>query len=120
MHHENGLIFSPQNLVSMLQQAGAEKVLVPNEEGDYPLHSIVRQHRQDKVELLIALLTHSSVDVNSHGKGGMTALHYAVQVCALWKTLGDLQFVWSNPVPHLSCKYKHSSKIVFYPPFMGV
>lgn len=66
----------------MLQQPGSEKVLIPNEEGDFPLHSIVRQHRQDKVDLLVTLLTYSTVDVNSQGRGGMTALHYAVQVCA--------------------------------------
>ncbi len=64
----------------MLQQPGAEKVLLPDKEGDYPLHSIVRMQRPDKVELLVTLLTHSTVDVNLQGKGGMTALHCAVQV----------------------------------------
>jgi ankyrin repeat protein len=73
---------SLQHLVSLLQQEDSETLLFPGEDGDNPLHSIVRLARpvREKEELLVALLTHSVVDVNSHGKGGMTALHYAVQV----------------------------------------
>lgn len=71
-----------QHLLSLLQQEGSEALLFPGEDGDNPLHSIVRLSRteKEKEELLVTLLTHSFVDINSHGKGGMTALHYAVQV----------------------------------------
>ena len=71
-----------QHLVSLLQQEDVEASLFPGEDGDNPLHSIVRLSRpeREKEELLVTLLTHTVVDVNSHGKGGMTALHYAVQV----------------------------------------
>lgn len=56
-----------------------------NEEGDNPLHSIAKQTdrpEKDKVEMLVTLLTLTAVDINSRGKNGMTALHYAVQVRA--------------------------------------
>lgn len=50
---------------------------------DNPFHSVVRQSRPDKekMELLITFMTFTPVDINAHGEGGMTALHYAVQVC---------------------------------------
>ena len=56
------------------------RMLSRNEEGEYPLHSIVQKSRPKKDKILNALLTHSSEDVNVPGKNGMTALHYAVQV----------------------------------------
>ena len=79
----------PQHLLSLLQQKDAWKLLGPNEEEEYPLHSIVQSCHRNKVELLETLLTHSSINVNSHGKSGMTALHYAVQV---------------NNIPWLQCR----------------
>ena len=77
----NSYHYSLQHLLSLLQQKGTA-LLFPDEDGDNPLHSIVRLARpeKEKEDLLVTLLTHSFVDINSHGKGGMTALHYAVQV----------------------------------------
>ncbi len=72
-----------QHLLSLLQQEEAWKLLGSNEEGDNPLHSIVQQPHRNKVEVLATLLIHSSVNINSQGKCGMTALHYAVQVHCL-------------------------------------
>ena len=77
--------------MALLQQPESKDLLeVPMGE-DNPLHSIVCQHRPDKMDVLITFLTHSSVDViNTHGKGGMTALHYAVQVVMSLVQLGGL------------------------------
>ena len=53
-----------------------------NEDGDTPLHSIVRSSRSgpEKLELLVALLTQSNAYIDHVGANGLTALHIAVQV----------------------------------------
>ena len=53
-----------------------------NEDGDTPLHSIVRSSRSgpEKLELLVALLTQSNAYINHVGANGLTALHISVQV----------------------------------------
>lgn len=66
-------------LFDLLQQENTNPSAL-NENGDAPLHSIVKSDRQDKVELLVTLLTHSMADVNMMVANGMTALHFAAQV----------------------------------------
>ena len=69
-------------MLSLLQQPGVDVLLGPDQEGDNPLHSIVRQTRaeREKTDILVTLLSRGTININSQGRGGMTALHYAVQV----------------------------------------
>ena len=50
--------------------------------GNAPIHAIVSlKKRRDKVELLLALLIYSKVDINLPNHRQMTALHLAIEVC---------------------------------------
>ena len=51
-----------------------------NEDGMAPIHAIVRKKRRDRVDLLMALMAYSQVDVNFETSRGMTSLHIAVEV----------------------------------------
>ena len=66
-------------LLEILQRENTNPDVL-NENGDAPLHSIVKSKRQDKVELLVTLFTHSTTNVNMQVANGMTALHFAAQV----------------------------------------
>ena len=49
--------------------------------GNAPIHAIVSlKKRRDKVELLLALLIYSKVDINLPNRRQMTALHLAIEV----------------------------------------
>ena len=55
----------------------------PNDEGDAPIHAIVRHKRRKRADLLLTLLVDgcSRIDVNRRTKfSGDTALHLAVMV----------------------------------------
>ena len=52
-----------------------------DETGNAPIHAIVSlKKRRDKVDLLLALLIYSKVDINLPNKRQMTALHLAIEV----------------------------------------
>ena len=57
-----------------------------NANGDAPIHAIVKRKckrkadRKEKVDFLVALLTHSDADVNLQNANGMTALHFTAEV----------------------------------------
>ena len=73
---------------SLIEQLGRPGVNAngANANGDAPIHAIVKRKskrkadRKEKVDLLLALLTHSDVDVNLQNANGMTALHFTAEV----------------------------------------
>lgn len=72
-----------QVLVKLIEQDDMD-LNVPNEEGDSPIHSIVRHKRKKRADLLLTLLVNgcSRIDVNQPSKLSKdTALHLAVTVC---------------------------------------
>lgn len=68
-----------QNLFEIIQ-SGVDVNALDEETGDAPIHSIVKKKRKDRVELLMALLVNSTVDVNLLNSRGNSALHLAVEV----------------------------------------
>ena len=62
--------------------------------GNAPIHAIVSlKKRRDKVELLLALLIYSKVDINLPNRRQMTALHLAIEVHKLCITILSVQMV---------------------------
>ena len=51
-----------------------------DKDGDAALHVFINSHRDDKVDLITTLLSHSCADVNLKTADDMTALHLAVRV----------------------------------------
>lgn len=61
-----------------------------DEKGNAPIHAIVTgKKRKDKVELLLALLIYSKVDINLPNIKQMTALHLAIEVGNMYSTDGS-------------------------------
>lgn len=60
-----------------------------NDEGDAPIHAIVRRKRKKRADLLLKLLAYGSsgVDINMLSMSGETALHIAVMVCTCTLTV---------------------------------
>ena len=54
--------------------------LVDDVTGDAPIHSIIKRKKKDRIDLLLALLVNSEVDINLQNKRNMTALHTAIEV----------------------------------------
>ena len=72
-----------QALMKQIESADVD-LNAPNDEGDAPVHAIVRYKRKKRADLLLTLLVNgcSRVDVNRRSKfSGDTALHLAVMVC---------------------------------------
>ena len=76
-----------------------------NANGDAPIHVIVKRKckrkadRKEKVDLLLALLTYSDVDVSLQNANGMTALHFTAEVKIA------LAFIFSSVNHHQRCSY---------------
>ena len=51
-----------------------------NDDGEAPIHTILKKRRRDRYELLLALLVYSKAKVNQKTKLGDTPLHLAVEV----------------------------------------
>ena len=75
------IIFLQQTLIKLLRKYHHLDVNVvdPNL-GMAPIHSIVKKERKDRLQLLLALLVHSNVDVNLMAHDGNTPLHMIIQV----------------------------------------
>lgn len=54
--------------------------LVDELTGDAPIHSIIKRKKKERVELLLALLMNSNVDIDFQNGRHMTALHMAIEV----------------------------------------
>ena len=93
-----------------------------NEDGDGPIHVIVRRKRKKRADLLLALLVNgcSRVDVNSTTTfSGDTALHLAVLVRISMSNI--LVMVVSSPVPRpffsggsIKRPWNHISRLLGY------
>ncbi len=68
-----------QNL-SELIQTGVDVNSLDENTGDAVIHTILKDKRKHKLEVLLALLVNSDVDVNLANKRGNTALHIAIEV----------------------------------------
>ena len=71
-----------QTLLKHMEDEGVD-LNAPNDEGDSPIHAIVRRKRKKRADLLMTLLVNgcSRVDVNRCSVvSGETALHQAVKV----------------------------------------
>ena len=73
------LTINLQNLFEIIQ-SGIDVNALDEETGDAPIHSIAKRKRKDRLELLMALLVNSTVDVNLLNSRGNSALHLAVEV----------------------------------------
>ena len=75
------LLLHTQSLVHQLQTPGVD-ANARNANGDAPVHAIVKrkERHQEKLNLLVALLTYSNADVSLWTVNKMTALHLAAQV----------------------------------------
>jgi len=82
-----------QVLMDLLKRPGINPN-IQDENWDAPIHALVKSSHKDKVELLIALLTHSRADVNLRAADDMTALHFAVQVGRLYLAFEGLLLRW--------------------------
>lgn len=54
--------------------------LVDEKTGNASIHSIVKRKKKDRVDLLLALLINSDVEVDLQNSRDMTALHMAIEV----------------------------------------
>ena len=76
------------HMQSLIEQLGRPGVNANGDtsNGDAPIHAIVKRKCKrkadckEKVDLLLALLTHSDADVNLQNANGMTALHFTAEV----------------------------------------
>ena len=72
----------PQTLLKHMSSSDAD-LNAPNEEGDSPIHAIIRRKRKKRADLLLTLLVNgcSRVDLDRCSMvSGETALHLAVMV----------------------------------------
>ena len=51
-----------------------------NDDGEAPIHTILKKQRRDRYEFLLMLLVYSKAKVNLKTKSGYTPLHLAVEV----------------------------------------
>lgn len=86
-----------QSLLEFLQTRRVD-VNIRDNQGEGPIHKIVKKKRRDRVELLITLLSNSNADVNFETTRSMTALHFAVEVRKIWMLAFPawdvLTFIW--------------------------
>ena len=69
-------------------RTGVDVNTLDEETGNAPIHAIVSgRKRKDKVDLLLALLVYSKVDVNLPNRRNMTALHLAIEVYCFAKII---------------------------------
>lgn len=71
---------SLQSLLDALQAPGVDVNLVDEITGNAPIHTIIQRKKKDRVDLLLALLVNSDVDINLQNRRRMTALHLAIEV----------------------------------------
>ncbi len=85
---------------------------IDNNLGLAPIHSIVRRKRKNRLQLLLALLVHSNVDVNLAACDGNTPLHMIVRVSSLVNSLMT-ELIFLGPSFYLRMTYRISSPVGF-------
>ena len=77
----------PQTLRALLKRDDIDVNAIDPHLNRAPIHSIVRRVRPDRLELLLALLNNSDVDVNLKTPDGNTPLHLAVEVGSQFRAI---------------------------------
>lgn len=82
MDHNYYSLHYPKNSEALLELLSYPLVdlTARDEEGDAPIHAIVRHKRGKRLDLLATLLANSDADIELTEEDGCTALHLAVMV----------------------------------------